>query len=495
MNYIKFKNVISVSLSEIPDLDMNSFIKENEDCISKGLRPLSLFTIKNRNSMYSLFADDNMSGLILFSTRINDSKDFNSLTKISSKFNMLERDFYERNNIKPLGHNWLKPIRNSNINKSNYCGINSDSSEFFDIKSTHHHLIGVGPVHAGIIEPGHFRFICSGEKVKHLEIQLGYQHRGIEKIILNSLLKDKIRIIESIAGDSVIANGIAYTNLIESLSDIIICEKAELIRTLALEMERIAIHIGDLSALANDIAYQPAASYLAAFRTLIINSLLKISGSRFGRGLLKLGGVCYDIENSLNNELKETFLNVEKNVSEITDIMFSQPSVISRFEHTGIVKNRTAEEIGLKGLPARASGIKRDIRTDHPFGIYKKYPYYTLSLESGDVYARAMLRKLEINSSIKYCINILNKMHHKSLSDNYRNSLKNEHLCVSMTESWRGELIHIAATSNKVISDYIIIDPSVNNWYGLAIALRENGISDFPLINKSFNLSYCGNDL
>ncbi|MDD4155178.1 MAG: NADH-quinone oxidoreductase subunit C [Candidatus Cloacimonetes bacterium] len=499
MNFINIKNCKTIDINDIPKLNLQDFHKLILSFCKQSHRPLSLYGLSRDKDIIQLvciLADDSISELKLFSTTMKSGDKYPSLTLHYPAFQMLERDLWERYNIIPEGHPWLKPLR--------YCNKESDMStyKFFEIQSEQIHQIGVGPVHAGIIEPGHFRFMCSGEKVKHLELQLGYQHRGIEKIIINSPIKDKCRIAESICGDSVIANSYAYAQLTESLSNIKPNTYINLIRALALEMERIAIHIGDLSALANDIAYQPASSYLGAFRTLIINSLLKISGSRFGRGLMKVGGVNYNIDEILVDDLIKTHKKVFDAVAEILDIFFTQPSVLSRFEHTGTIEQKTAVTIGLKGLSARASGLKTDIRSDYPFGIYKELPYYPVSWDSGDVFARSYIRFLEIKQSMKFIHSLLEKITNSKnkqinvIDEDTKISMKKNALCISLIEAWRGELIHIASTNEKgEFDNYNIIDPSVNNWYALALALREEGISDFPLCNKSFNLSYCGNDL
>lgn len=485
MNHILTKNCKHLKIKQIPVLNSNEFIEENYKLSQNNFRPLSFFVCKNDSKfqIFSFLAEDSLSQIAVFSTIVNKDFSYPNLTSRDSRFQFLERDIYERYGIIPVSHPWLKPIRSLDY-------------DFFTISDEKLHQVGVGPVHAGVIEPGHFRFLCSGETVKHLEIQLGYQHRGIEKIITQSKLKDKNRIIESVAGDTVMGNCFAYTQLAEALSQITVSPRTKIIRGIVLEMERVAIHIGDLSALANDIAYQPASSYLGAFRTLIINSLLKVSGSRFGRGLFKVGGLNFDIDNDLALDLKKTINKVSSCVNEILEIFFSQPSVLSRLENTGTVDLKTAKSIPAKGLSARASGLKVDVRSDHPTGIYQMFPYDTICLESGDVFARAYIRYLEIKKSVHYILGLIDLLNNTHNSPSPDFNLPTDSLCISLTEGWRGEIIHIATTNDSAkINNYNITDPSVHNWFALAMALRENGISDFPLCNKSFNLSYCGNDL
>ena len=210
MNYTSIKNCKTININEIPILSTGVFLKQALELSKQSHRPLSLFGLNQENEqirVVCVLADDSISELKLFSTMMKQGEKYPSLTVNNSSFQILERDLWERHNIIPESHPWLKPLRYSNK------GSDMSTHKFYEIQSEQIHQIGVGPVHAGIIEPGHFRFMCSGEKVKHLEIQLGYQHRGIEKIIINSPLKDKCRLAESICGDSVIANAYAFAQI------------------------------------------------------------------------------------------------------------------------------------------------------------------------------------------------------------------------------------------------------------------------------------------
>jgi Ni,Fe-hydrogenase III large subunit len=264
-------------------------------------------------------------------------------------------------------------------------------------------------------------------------------------------------------------------------------------------MERVAVHIGDLGAICGDVAYLMGSSVFGATRTLVINSMLSICGSRFGRGLVEVGGVNFDIDNELSEKTNRTLDKVYKDVERMSETMFSAPSVLSRLERTGVVGKNIAFEIGMVGLAARASGIALDVRTDHPWGYYRDLSVSKEILKNGDVFSRTYLRYIEIKRSIIIIKELLQKLQGHENEEVFvapNGPLKEECMVVSMVEGWRGEIVHIVLTnSNGDLSRYKIKDPSFNNWYGLGIAERNNGISDFPLCNKSFNLSYCGNDL
>ncbi len=369
---------------------------------------------------------------------------------------------------------------------------------FYRIDGDMIHEVGVGPVHAGVIEPGHFRFICTGEKVLHLEIQLGYQHRGIENLMRQNLNSGNYSpaLAESIAGDTAVGHGLAFIHLAEALSGIATDKRSMEIRGIALEMERAGIHIGDLSAIANDIAFLPGNAVFQATRTLVINTLLSICGSRFGKGLIKAGGVNYDISSEDAERIKNTLVKVKADVELYAGMMLSQATVLSRLEDTGVVTKKQAHLSGLVGLSARASGISMDVRQDHPFGVYEYSTVYKRTMESGDAFARTYLRYLETIQSLDFVLEQLDNLSEYEKPAVHSQKMKPESMAVSMVEGWRGEIVHTAVTDSKgKIVKYRVKDPSFNNWQGLALAVRNNEISDFPLCNKSFNLSYCGFDL
>jgi Ni,Fe-hydrogenase III large subunit len=222
---------------------------------------------------------------------------------------------------------------------------------------------------------------------------------------------------------------------------------------------------------------------------------MSICGNRFGRGLLAIGGVSYDIFSQLQDKILSTMNGLEDDVLLGGEVLFSSASILERFEKTGIVEKETAIEIGMVGPAARASGVAIDVRSDHPFDAYDSFPVHKLTLNSGDVFARAYIRFVEIQQSIKIIRDQLNNLSEGELKNNI-STLQPNSFVVSLTEGWRGEIAHILLTDNDgKIKRLKIKDPSFNNWLALALAVRDEGISDFPLCNKSFNLSYCGVDL
>jgi Ni,Fe-hydrogenase III large subunit len=272
-------------------------------------------------------------------------------------------------------------------------------------------------------------------------------------------------------------------------------------RIIALEMERMAVHIGDIAALCGDVAYQIGQVACEALRTMVINALQDWCGNRFGKGLIRPGGTYYPLNDALAEHLLSRLNEVHRRFLEVTELVFQNSDLVARFENTGPVTKKQAVLAGAVGMAARTTGVHRDIRKSHPFQAYRNLDYLPAQLEGGDVLARAMLRKMEfvlsysvVNELIAYlkCNNNTNDV----LTPDFNIRFRPGALCVSLTEGWRGEICHSAVTdSDGRITNYKIKDPSFHNWLVLALAVREQEISDFPVCNKSVNLSYCGNDL
>ncbi len=495
MNWAEIKNLQSVSLSEVPRIGFDILREQIIKLISNGCRIIQFFGDKEKDGiiLYVVLADDEQSRLFAASSIFDEQSSYKSITPEVKSFHLFEREFYEQFGIKPAGHPWLKPVRKG------IAGISDKEIqyEFFKMGGEEVHEVGVGPIHAGIIEPGHFRFSCHGEQIHHLEIELGFQHRGVEELFIrnknNSIYL--LKLSESIAGDTVIGHAGTFVRAIESLGEINISRRAMTIRTIALELERIGIHLGDLSALAGDVAYLTGNAAFGALRTKVINTTMAICGSRFGHGLIAVGGVNYDITQELNEKISQTIIQLEEDVELAAEVLFSSASVLARFEKTGEISNETAREIGLVGPASRASGVALDIRSDHPYGGFSLFPVHKFTLKTGDVFARAYIRYIEIMQSIKIIKEQLESPGEGELKKT-SSKLKPNHFVISMAEGWRGEIVHTAITDETgQVKRYKIKDPSFNNWLAVALAVRNNGISDFPLCNKSFNLSYSGFDL
>jgi Ni,Fe-hydrogenase III large subunit len=271
--------------------------------------------------------------------------------------------------------------------------------------------------------------------------------------------------------------------------------RAQSIRGIALELERLANHVGDLGAIAGDVAYQPAAAFLGRMRGEYLNLLMTLSGNRYGRGLVRPGGVGFDLPVAMASEMRGRLERIIGEQSEIIELMFESASVQGRLEGIGVVSADACLARGFVGPVARACEVMRDVRYDHPYGIFRFAHIPVSTARAGDVHARALVRWLEIKRSLEFVIDQLAALP-RGETRAAMGQLHPGELVVALQEGWRGEIAHVVITdATGHILRYKVTDPSFHNWSAIALALPGNQISDFPLCNKSFNLSYSGHDL
>jgi Ni,Fe-hydrogenase III large subunit len=487
--FYRLINGASVPWADVPEWPVEDFVAETADELERGARLCAWFGVREGDAVRLVavlaFDADNT----LATARSEPVRgSYPALTLRQPQAHLFEREVWEQHGLKPDGHPWLKPVRRNN-------GDAPANGEFFRVAGGEIHEVAVGPVHAGIIEPGHFRFQCDGEDVLHLEIALGYQHRGIEEALAGGPHRATLCQMETIAGDTTIGHGTAYATVLESLAGMEAPLRAQWLRALALELERLANHTGDLGALANDVAFLPTSAACGKLRGDFLNLTALLCGNRFGRGLIRPGGCRHDLEpariEALLNKLRTVVAETDQAVSWLWDAN----SVRARFEATGSVSTELAAEIGLVGVAARASGLVRDVRFDHPAGWHRFAQVPVAVWPGGDVFARARVRWLELQRSGKFVEEQLAAAPEGPIQEPLPAPLP-DMLAVALVEGWRGEVCHVALTDAAGrFRSYKVTDPSLHNWTGLALALRRQAISDFPLCNKSFNLSYCGFDL
>jgi Ni,Fe-hydrogenase III large subunit len=494
------RNVEAIPASDIPLVAIKEFRDSVIEEVSGGSRIVSFFAqpAGEATRLYAVLARDESGTLALLSTEVVSS--YPSLTPDCPQAHWFEREIAEQWGMMPDGHPWLKPIRFHESYRAGGAVFGAPrnqigDTDYFQVRGAEIHEVAVGPVHAGIIEPGHFRFQCHGENVYHLEISLGYQHRGIEPAMVRGPVKRRIHLVETAAGDTTVGHATAYCHAMEALSGCMVPARAAFLRGIALELERLANHTGDLGALAGDVGYLPSMSYCGRIRGDFLNMSALLCGSRFSRGFIRPGGIGFDIDENRIGELTERLNQAFKDVTVAVELMLNSPSVLARFEGTGAITSQMCRDLGIVGPVARACGERRDVRHDFPSGIFRFSQIPVSTWHTGDVFSRVLVRWLEIQRSIQFvrdqAIMIPGGASCAPVGD-----LKPGLITVSMMEGWRGEICHVAVTDQEGrLAHYKMVDPSFHNWFGLAIALRGQQISDFPLCNKSFNLSYCGHDL
>ncbi len=503
--FLKIKNAIPVARKDLPVLSYPEFRERLIAGLEKGAWPAAFFGMPEGKKLrlYLLARPDSGQGLYAACCDV-PSDSYPSLTPLCPSMHWFERELAEQNGIIPEGHPHLEPIRfEPGSSKHADLWNRADKGDFVPhllhelrLSGEQNHEVAVGPVHAGVIEPGHFRFQCHGEEVYHLEIGLGYQHRGIERRLTGAPSGRMLSYMETLAGDTTVGHTLTHARLLEGFSGMELPERIEVLRSIALELERIANHVGDLGALAGDVAFLPSSSFCGRIRGEYLNMTAAICGNRFGRNLILPGGLRYDIPPALAETLLQRLSVLRPETLDALNLMFDDPSVRDRFEGTGIVSAETARSIGMVGVAARASGLRHDLRRDLPFGPYSGGHFPLCIEKTGDVYARASVRFHEIRVSLDFLETQLRELSAGSFSPASSPTLPSDSFCVSFVEGWRGEICHAALTdSSGGIARYKVVDPSFHNWFGLAMALRNQQIADFPICNKSFNLSYCGHDL
>ena len=499
--FIPISNGGAFSRDHIPHLPFETFRAEAMTRVDAGARVVQFFAYPQGGQL-KLLAVLRTDKLLLAGADAPPA--YPSMSARCEPFHLFEREIAEQYAVRPEGHPWFKMVRYhpnyrnlADLFGNDYAEDIPGRYDYYQVDGQEVHEVAVGPVHAGVIEPGHFRFNCIGERVLNLEIQLGYQHRGVEPLLQTAAAKRLPILAENIAGDTTVGHGLCLAQAIEALSGIAPDAGARVIRTIALELERLANHIGDLGALSGDVAFLPPANYCGRMRGDFLNMSLLLCGNRFGKGLVRPGGVRFALDDEVRTTLKSRILEIRPQVEHTLDLLFATSSVRSRFEGCGAVSTADATKLGLVGPAGRACGLAYDARRCFPTEHYGRLDIPENAETTGDVYARAKVRADEVRQSMALILSLLDDaVETVCVAPASDISLAPWAGVVTVNEAWRGEASHCVLTdeSGRIVR-YKVKDPSFHNWNGLSMSLRDTGISDFPLNNKSYNLSYCGFDL
>lgn len=484
-------------------VDVDKRAEKLRSWIHSGGR-LGTITSIDGDQLVTLVLDPENGAVQLWESPLSENT-YSSLTPTIPQCHWFERSTWDMFGLVPLNHPRLKHNLLHEPYEPDLVPLKKLKGSVMDrLHRDYHHLevkgkgvyeIPVGPIHAGIIEPGHFRFSCLGEVIVNLEIKLGYVHRGVERRLTEVDWRNACFIAEASASDSAAANALAHAVALESIWQLSCPPRGNALRTLSLEIERIAMHIADLGGLASDIGFLAIGSSLSRLRGDALRLGELLTGSRFQRAFIVPGGVRKEPPASKFIEIRENGRKLKRDLLPVIDMLLSNQVACDRMQKTGRITPNLAADFGLVGVAGRASGIEYDARHHFEHGLYPNARPVMAFQRGGDVYSRAKVRVDEINSSFEIIERILEDLPGGDVFLETPGLLPNR-VGVGVVESHRGELIHLIFTGDKgEIVRYAIKDASVNNWTALAIAVRNNLVSDFPLCNKSFSLSYSGHDL
>ncbi len=478
-----------------------------------GCALVSLFasderTLSGHYNIYYTFSDRKSGDLIILTTAIDpDSCTFLSISANVHAAARYEQEIHDLFGLMPEGHPGLKrlvvhgnwPQNNFPLRKDFPLSHRPETadlgSDFTKIKGEGVFEIPVGPVHAGIIEPGHFRFSVAGEPIFNLEAQLYYVHKGIEKLCEGKSAEKCFYISERISGDETFTNSLAYCQAIEKIAGINVPERADYARVLFSELERVTSHFGDLAGICLDVAYGFAAFQFRMMRGWAYRMADELCGMRFLRSVNKPGGVRKDFISGKENSLLRQLETMKKELEDTVDIIMHNSMFHDRIEHTGTLEKKIAFDLNAVGPAARASGIANDMRRQFPYAAYPKLEFRIPVYTDGDVNSRMKVKIKEAFESIGLMRQVIENM---PAGKDFEplGPLSPYRQAFGVTESPRGENVHwIMTGEDGNIFRYKIRTPSFCNWPALCHAVTGNIVPDFPLINKSFNLSYAGNDL
>jgi Ni,Fe-hydrogenase III large subunit/Ni,Fe-hydrogenase III component G len=481
-------------------------------CRKWQARLVSLFADDVRKTegvfhLYHVFALDAAQGFIILRAPVSpDKPEFASLTNAIPGVNWQEREVQDLFGLKLIGHpnprrcalhdDWpeVHPLRKDFDLRTQLPPFQGERHKFIPVEGEGVFQVPVGPVHAGIIEPGHFLFSVAGEPVLYLQLRLAYVHKGTEKLFENMPVPHCVRLAESISGDSSFAHATAFCHAVERAAGVEAPPRARFLRSICLELERLHNHIGDIGAICTDVAFATVNMHCMRLkeRVLRVNELL--TGNRLLRGMACTGGVRFDFDANQLQALSQLMVELRPEFDSVVGLIEKSSSTLDRLQNTGVLKPKVALDLGVVGIAGRASGFDHDLRRDFPHAAYDQLKITVPVYQTGDVEHRMQVRIDEVCESFSLVEQLVAKLPGGPVRIEI-GELPAGVTALGYVEGWRGEIFHwIRTAPGNRLARCKVKDPSLQNWPALSEAILGNIIPDFPVVNKSFNLSYSGTD-
>jgi Ni,Fe-hydrogenase III large subunit/Ni,Fe-hydrogenase III component G len=498
-------------VAEVPP----SRLPETADrAMAAGLRLASLFGtdegLRRGFAVHHLWAATEPPGFVrIWAPVARETPRFPSIAAKYPVANWFEREVMDYFGLTPEGHpnqsrvalhdDWPEnvwPLRKDFDDRHLVPRVGGQSRPYRPVTGEGVFHVPVGPVHAGIIEPGHFRFGVAGEPILYLQVRLFYTHKGTEKRFERLPWRHGLFLAESISGDTAVGHALAFAHAVEGLVGVEPPPRARHLRVVLLELERVYNHVADIAGIATDVAFTVPAARAQILREGLVTMQERLFGSRLLRGTIALGGVKCDLTLGRRREILLDLEGLQREFDDLVTLLIDSGNFTDRVDGTGILPRQVARDFGVVGLAARASGLDLDLRRDQPHDAYSGLPFVVPVEEGGDVRARFMLRAREVEQSLTILRQVLETMPEGRVVSALPDALPASSSALGWAEGWRGECLHWVQTDAEGrLSRVKVTDPSFKNWQGLAHAVPGNILPDFPVINKSFNLSYSGNDL
>lgn len=502
-------------------VELCNFIYSNLGCVLSTIICTDECKIDGKFVLRYVFGKNGKDVFFVASTKIDkNSGKFPTITTHIQSALLYEREIKDMFGLNPEGNSDQRPLVLHNWPERNYplrkdFDINAklpqtkNEYSFLRVGGNGICEIPVGPVHAGIIEPGHFRFSMLGENITNLETRLFYTHRGVEKMAEQMPLEDVVLLSERIAGDESVANSTAFCQAVEKIAQVSIPKNASQTRTVFAEIERIYNHLGTLAGITTDTGFAFGAARLNILKEKAMQLNEKTSGSRILFGVNRIGGVKIKLTDSIKKIILSDMEDLENEFDSILEFLKKKSSFVDRLKNTGVITKEDAVSFGIVGVAARCVGIDVDTRKDHPYASYSSLhldkhetPYqkmqYQVELQkrNGDALSRFMVRAEEIKDSMTIIRQTLHDLDNTDSLFCEIGQLEQYSHALGYAESHRGQTIHwMMAGQNNSVYRYKVRTASFCNWKIIEQAILNDIIADFPIVNKSLDLSYAGNDL